>query len=150
MRKLILLLLLLAASFHKADAQKKPAAVYYLIDTASVPAADRMFYVYINYNAYEYVLNCHCMMPWLSNAEFLRLISDKGVILSQAQVAQLKLLTLRQLINIVVKYSVVRKKEHTFYFIENRAGQLIKYKVALREPESEYDREPLYIVIPPK
>ena len=150
MKKLILLLLFLAASFYKADAQKKPASVYYLIDTASIPAADRVFYIRTNYHSYEYILNCSCLMPWLSDAIFIRSVDDKGSVLSQKQVNQLKLLTLRQLIDIIVKYSVVRKKENIFYFIENREGRLIKYKVALREPESKYNRERLLIVIPPK
>jgi hypothetical protein len=150
MKKLILLLLILVASFYKADAQKKPVAVYYLIDTASIPAADRIFYIRTNYNTYEYILNCSCLMPWLSDATFIRSVNNKGTILTQAQVDKLKLLTLRELIDIIVKYSVVRKKENIFYFIENREGRLLKYKVDLREPESEYDRERLLIVIPPK
>lgn len=149
MKKLILLLLLTALCY-KADAQKKPAVVYYLIDTATVPVADRMFSINTNGKTYQYTLNCSCLMPWLTDALFTRFVDDKGVMLSQTQVNRLKLLTLRQLIDIVVKYSVVRKKENIFYFVEKRAEQLIKYKVVLSEPESEYDRQRLLISIPPK
>jgi hypothetical protein len=150
MKKLILLLLLIIGLFYKADAQKKTARVYYLIDTARIPAADRMFDFYKYPKAYAYKLNCSCLMPWLTDAVFFRTIKDKGTNLSEAEVKQLKLVKLSELISIIVKYSVVRMKGNIYYFIEKNGNIFIKYKVQLLEPYSNYNPGVLGSNMPPK
>ncbi|WDF56705.1 hypothetical protein [Mucilaginibacter sp. KACC 22063] len=121
--------MLFADSLHAQSAIKKDT-VYYLLDTTKTSVKDRMFLVGQEGAYYGYRLTCECG-TYNQDVVFTRLVARKGEILTRAQVEKLNFISLRQLIHLVVKYGIDKKKNTVYYFIEPYEEDFVKYKVFL-------------------
>jgi hypothetical protein len=126
-----------------AQKQIKKETTYYLLDTAMIPPADRMFIAGQEGDIYGYRLTCKCN-PRQADVYFTRKMSQNGIILNRLDLLKYKFITLRKLIDIVVKFGRDGQRANEFYFVEPQYGkedQFILYNVYLTEPHNE---NPLY------
>ena len=131
------MMILLCFFAHTLYAQKniiKKDTIYYLVDTAATPLKDRMLLVGKEGEFYGYRLTCSCY-PWNSDAFFIYGLRQNGITITKQKIDQLKLITLRKLIQIVAKFGVDRVSRNVFYFIERQNGKYITHQVFLPEPK---------------
>jgi hypothetical protein len=108
--------------------------VYYVVDTARVPAKDRLFEIGDEGNAHYYSLTCQCF-PGLTDPVFTYVKQRSGQVLNATKMRSIKTSSVSELIKIAARFGSDKILRHAFYFIEPRDGQMIMNKVNLLLPQ---------------
>lgn len=131
--------LLLISNQLYAQKQIKRDTLYYWVDTAKIPAADRMFVMGQEGDLYGYRLTCQCNR-FQSDFYFVRKVNQKALILNRQDLKKYKFITLRTLFEKVIKFGLDEKRENEFCFVVpqyDKEDQFLLYDVFLTVPHND-------------
>ncbi|WP_025145976.1 hypothetical protein [Pedobacter jeongneungensis] len=133
---LIFAFLFFSVYIAKAQTQKiKKDTVYYLLDTLSVPAKDRMFKVEREGPAMVYQLQCKCY-PYSTSITFYYDINrKKEKIIKISEAKKIKTVSITELISLAVK-SLLKEEanEYKFVFLEPSGNDINLINMVLAPP----------------
>jgi len=121
-----------------ATAQKRPGidSIYYLIDTAKVPANARMWDIYEEYPSFKvYVIKCPCLQYDKEPSFIYDINKIKGQTISKKELKDFKFINLVALI-LKVKQFTERgfKGEYAIFLVEPTGKKYILHQVRLLKP----------------